>query len=64
MITRNVPDYAVVAGAPARTVRYRYSEEQIKDLNKIAWWDWTDEKIREYYDDFYLDVEEFIHKFL
>lgn len=47
-----------------RSIKYRYSKEQIKALNKIAWWNWTDEKIREHYDDFYLDIEEFIHKFL
>ncbi len=64
VITKDVPDYAVVIGVPARIIRYRYSEEQIRALNKIAWWDWEDEKIREYYDDFYLDIEAFIHKFL
>lgn len=64
VITKDVPDYAVVAGVPARIIKYRYSKEQIKALNRIAWWDWTDEKIRENYDYFYVDVNEFIHKFL
>lgn len=63
VITKDVPDYAVVAGVPARIVRYRYSQEQIEKLNKIAWWDWTDEEIRERYDDFYLNVDEFISKY-
>lgn len=62
VITKDVPDYAVVAGVPARIIRYRYSPEQIKALNKIAWWDWPDEKIRECYDDFFEDVDEFIRK--
>ena len=62
VITKNVPDYAVVGGVPARIIRYRYTPEQIKALNQIAWWDWPDEKIREYYNDFYLSVEEFIKK--
>lgn len=64
VITKNIPDYAVVVGIPARIIRYRYTQEQIHALNTIAWWDWTDEKIREHYDDFYLDIEEFIHKYL
>lgn len=64
VITKDIPDYAVVVGVPARIIRYRYTQEQINALNKIAWWDWNDEKIREHHDDFYLDVEEFIHKFL
>ena len=64
IITKDVPDYAVVVGAPARIIRYRYSPEQIESLNKIAWWDWTDDEIRERYDDFYLPIDEFIKKYL
>ena len=62
VITKDVPDYAVVAGVPARIIRYRFSTEQIEALNKIAWWDWPDEKIRECYDDFFENVDEFIRK--
>lgn len=64
VITRDVPDYAIVAGVPAKIIRYRYNKEQIAALNKIAWWDWTDEEIRERYDDFYLPVDDFIRKYL
>lgn len=62
VITKDVPDYAIVMGVPARIVRFRYSEEEIAELNKIKWWDWTNEEIRERYDDFYLPIEEFIRK--
>lgn len=62
VITKDVPDYAVVAGVPARIIRYRYTPEQIRALNEIAWWDWSDEKIRKYYDDFFEDVDVFIKK--
>ena len=64
IITKDVPDYAVVVGAPARIIRFRYSPEQIASLNKIAWWDWTDDEIRKRYDDFYLPVDKFIGKYL
>ena len=30
VITHDIPDYAVVAGVPARIIRYRYSQEQIE----------------------------------
>lgn len=63
IITKDVPDYAVVAGVPAKIIRYRYSPEEIESLNKIAWWDWTDDEIRERFDDFYLPVREFIQKY-
>ena len=64
IITKDVPDYAVVVGAPARIIRYRYSPSEIQSLNKIAWWDWTDDEIRARYDDFYLPIDEFIEKYL
>lgn len=64
IITKDVPDYAVVVGAPARIIRFRYSPGEIESLNKIAWWDWTDDEIRERYDDFYLPIDEFIKKYL
>lgn len=63
IITRDVPDYAVVVGVPARVIRYRYNQEQIKALNRIQWWNWKDEEIRARYDDFYLDIDSFIKKY-
>ena len=63
IITKDVPDYAVVVGVPARIIRYRYTPEQIKELNKIAWWDWTDEEIRDRFEDFYLPIEDFLKKY-
>lgn len=63
VITKDVPDYAIVAGVPAKIVRYRFSPEQIKALKEIAWWDWPDEKIRENFDDFFLGVDDFIGKY-
>ncbi|KMK68317.1 CatB-related O-acetyltransferase [Puniceibacterium sp. IMCC21224] len=35
-----IPDYAVVAGNPARVVRMRFSDTEIATLNQIAWWNW------------------------
>ncbi len=62
VITKDVPDYAVVAGVPAKIIKYRYTQDQIEALNRIQWWSWTDDKIRNCYDDFYLPVEKFIEK--
>lgn len=62
IITKDVPDYAVVVGCPARIIRYRYNQEQINALNIIAWWNWPDDKIRACYEDFYDDIEVFIQK--
>lgn len=40
VVTKDVPDYAIVAGNPAKVVNYRFSEQAIQTLLEIAWWDW------------------------
>lgn len=39
-VTKDVPPYAMVAGNPARIIRYRFSDDIIEKLLSIAWWDW------------------------
>ncbi|WP_127116206.1 CatB-related O-acetyltransferase [Shimia sediminis] len=39
VVTKSVPDYAVVAGTPARFLRWRFSEKIIALLAGRAWWD-------------------------
>jgi acetyltransferase-like isoleucine patch superfamily enzyme len=46
IVTRSVPDYAIVVGNPARIVRMRFSAEQVTQLNNLAWWDWDVKKVR------------------
>jgi acetyltransferase-like isoleucine patch superfamily enzyme len=38
VVTKNVPSYAIVAGNPARIIRFRFDEELIKNLEKNKWW--------------------------
>jgi acetyltransferase-like isoleucine patch superfamily enzyme len=45
VVTHDVPPYAIVAGNPARLIRYRFDEESIAALLDIAWWNWPDEKV-------------------
>ncbi|WP_411755676.1 CatB-related O-acetyltransferase [Rhodococcus sp. DK176] len=40
VVTRDVPDHAVVGGNPAVHIKDRYSESEIAALVRIAWWDW------------------------
>lgn len=39
LVTRDVPPYAVVAGFPAKVMRYRYPEEMIERLLASRWWE-------------------------
>ncbi len=38
VVTKDVPDYAVVAGVPARVVKYRFDEDKRKMLLSTKWW--------------------------
>ena len=47
VVTKDVEPYAIVGGNPAKEIRKRFSEEKIKELLEIQWWDWPIEKITE-----------------
>ena len=37
-VTHDVPPYAIVAGSPARIIKYRFSQEIIDRLMALQWW--------------------------
>ena len=37
-VNKNVPAYAIVAGSPARIIKYRFDENVIKELEKTEFW--------------------------
>lgn len=45
VVTKDIAPYAIVGGAPAKVLRYRFDEETIKKLLDSKWWDWADEKL-------------------
>lgn len=47
MVTKDVPPYAIVAGIPAKVIRYRFDEKTIKVLQKSEWWNYSDDKLKE-----------------
>lgn len=39
VVTKDVEPYSIVGGVPAKVIRYRFSEDQIRFLQKVKWWD-------------------------
>lgn len=46
VVTRDVPPYAIVAGNPARLIRYRFEPPVIAALLASEWWHWSEEALR------------------
>lgn len=63
VVAKNVPDYAIVVGNPAKIIKYRFKKNEINKLLKIKWWDWPDDKIIKNIDLFYKNSSEFIKYF-
>lgn len=61
VVTKDVGPYEIWAGNPARLIRKRFDAETITKLLKIEWWNWEDELIEKYAEEFMLP-ENFINK--
>jgi virginiamycin A acetyltransferase len=61
-VSKNIPPYAIAYGSPVAIVRYRFNPEQIRRLEKIKWWDFEDEQIREV-EKYFFNVDDFINRF-
>lgn len=47
VVTKDVPPYAVVAGVPARIIKYRFDKDTISILQESKWWEWSEDKLKE-----------------
>jgi phosphonate metabolism protein (transferase hexapeptide repeat family) len=64
VVTKDVPDFAIVVGNPARMLRYRFSPEVVQALDRIAWWNWPHERLGDAMADFRgMSAEAFCEKY-
>lgn len=47
VVTDDIPPYAVAVGVPARVIRYRFGQEQIRRLLDSEWWLYDDDKLKD-----------------
>eukprot|EP00607_Mallomonas_marina_P008156 CAMPEP_0182425182 /NCGR_PEP_ID=MMETSP1167-20130531/11533_1 /TAXON_ID=2988 /ORGANISM="Mallomonas Sp, Strain CCMP3275" /LENGTH=143 /DNA_ID=CAMNT_0024605629 /DNA_START=838 /DNA_END=1269 /DNA_ORIENTATION=- len=45
VVRQNVSSYSIVAGNPAQLIMRRYPQYILQTLQKVAWWNWSDEQI-------------------
>ena len=58
IVTKDVPNYAIVAGVPAKVIGYRFEKEDIEFLEQNPWWDWSNEKLIQQLDSLY-NIEDY-----
>lgn len=64
VVSKDVPAYAIVAGVPARLVKWRFPEDIAARLQALGWWDWTHAQLRAALPDFRsLPIEAFLEKY-
>jgi len=47
LISKDVLPYTIVGGNPAKIIKKRFNDNQIKSLLQIKWWNWSENKIRD-----------------
>ena len=64
VVTRDVAPYAVVAGVPARFLKWRFAPETAQRIMRLGWWDWEHGRLAQAEDDMRaLSVEAFLAKY-
>jgi acetyltransferase-like isoleucine patch superfamily enzyme len=61
VVSDNIEPYTIVGGVPARPIRKRFSEEQIRFLLDFQWWNRGVDWVKEHYGDME-DIEAFMKK--
>ena len=58
IVSKSIPPYAIAIGNPVRILRYRFNDETIGSLQKIKWWNWDYEQLKEV-EKYFFDIEYF-----
>lgn len=62
VVSKDIPPYAIAVGCPIEIKRYRLTEKQIEAMERIQWWNWDEEKLKNI-KTMFNDIETFIEKY-
>lgn len=64
VVTKDVPPYSIVAGVPAKVVKWRFQRDIAQRIEALAWWDWDHDRLQAALPAFRtLSPEAFLEKF-
>lgn len=58
----DIHPYSILVGNPAKVAKLRFDPDVIEKLEKIQWWDWPEEKVKEAVP-YMKDIDTFIAKY-
>lgn len=59
VVTRDVPPYAIIGGVSGKLIRYRFEQDEIAFLEKLQWWEKSEEWLKEHAEQF-TDIRRFM----
>ena len=64
VVTKDVADFAIAVGVPARTIKQRFTDPVASRLDALKWWNWSHDKLHGALPDFRkLPIEAFLEKY-
>jgi phosphonate metabolism protein (transferase hexapeptide repeat family) len=64
VVTKNVDAFAVVAGVPAKRLKWRFAKKIRQRIERLAWWNWPHDRLADVVMDMrVMAVEEFLEKY-
>ena len=61
VVSKDIPPYAIAVGCPIEIKKYRFTAEQIAALQRIQWWNWDEERLKDV-KEMFDDINAFIKK--
>lgn len=52
VVVNDVEPYSIVGGVPAKVIRKRFNDDDIRFLEELCWWNWDEQMIIAYSDSF------------